>query len=551
MSDEYAKLWVKDSVNHFYIDIFHKLKRSSQFHDCVVQIKVNDKEKDESLANEYRQSGNELFDKGGYNEAIEMYNKSLCFARNDQLGLVYADRAFCFLNLGMHHECLADIELAKRANYPVSQMSNLEQRKSFCLCQMGASSTPPPLEPKMSFEEDDNMPCVANVLAIKRHPIFDRLFLANCDIEEDKVVLIEKPLVKFFNGDNFKRCHKCLQRNTNLVPCRVCTKALFCDGPCITKNYHQYECNMQFLKCFEGKSGRLYQNCVQFLIRMVVVGLETNETAQELMTFVEGFRAQSSRADVILNDGTANSMLGVCLTHLSLVPYAKGQIKTLIIACIAFDIIMDRPDLAKKFQAIDTQRFLMHYLTHLAAMFIANNILLQSWSYNMIDIIQNDGKETFGVALFNLSTYFNHNCMPNAVRLTTSNHVIIKTIRPIKKGEQICVRYGIDPLWSTSKRRRHLYTLCAFYCNCELCSSDGPSPNEMPIVKSEFDNLAMEMTPLIFSRSKDAEKWQSIKDKLFKFVIKYEYMPITSSIIQAYEFIKMIINRDLFYSTSF
>lgn len=207
---------------------------------------------------------------------------------------------------------------------------------------------------------------------------------------------------------------------------------------------------------------------------------------------------------------------------------------------------MNQPQLKLNPPTKDIQRFLMHLVTHLASVYMENNISLQVWSEKWTDILQHDSKETFGAGIFNIASYFNHSCMPNAILLTTTDAVIVKTVKPIKAGQQIFIRYGINPHWTAQLRKSYLLEHFGFVCQCSMCAANGPSLLENAIVTTEFENLSAELGPMIFLRVKDANQWQAVKEKLFRFVKKRESMlPISKSIILASEFINMILTREL------
>lgn len=78
------------------------------------------KVKKDEIALHLRKEGNKSYCRSEMVRAIEKYNASLCFAENDseQIGLAYANRSSCYFQLNRYNECLIDIELAKKANYP-------------------------------------------------------------------------------------------------------------------------------------------------------------------------------------------------------------------------------------------------------------------------------------------------------------------------------------------------------------------------------------------------------------------------------------------------
>lgn len=557
MNNELYQLWVKETdTSPLYVDVFHNLRETCAFRESDWES-VNDEQKDNSLAVEYRKCGNGFIEEGDYKAAIEQYNKSLCFAENgtDAISLAYANRSYCFLELKMYDECLADIESAINANYPKKSMKKLELRKALCLKSMDESiARTPSIQPQLSFESSDMIEYMANVLAIERNDEFGRHFKAKANIPEDRVILIEEPLIKLVDiTSKYKRCSICLKQYTNLIPCEICTEVLFCNGECSSSaKLHKYECNMKHCKLFDGKQGSDARNCVKFALRAVLRGLETFSSSDRLMKYVEFIRMENDINQVIVADESFESMLGIFLTHHDNVSNPSGRAKILIISCVVYDYIMAHSELKTNFLSEKLQRFLMHLVTHLVTIYSANNILLQDWSESWSDILQHNSTETFGAGVFNISSYINHSCMPNTVRLTTPDHMILKTIRPINKGEQIFVRYAIDPNWPTKQRREQLFHVCGFVCNCQLCASDGPLMTDVSVVSTELLNLSAELAPLLFLKVKEANKWAIVKDKLFQFVKKYDAaaLPISKSIILAYEYIRMILIREFSYSST-
>ncbi|XP_037047382.1 SET and MYND domain-containing protein DDB_G0273589-like [Bradysia coprophila] len=548
MCSQLRQLWVKeDGPDPSYVDLFDDFRSTLIFRENILeQINVDEVQKDDNLAEQYRQCGNRCTDKNDFKAAIEHYNKSVCFAENQMVAsFAFANRAFCFLKLEMYDECLSDIEIAVRAKYPTNLMPKLVRRRETCLNRM-ASSKRTPFEPQLSFPADDRARSMANVLALRRNQQFGRHLVAKCDIEEDQIVIIEEALVTLVDDNNkYKRCSTCLKEYTSTIPCGNCTKVLFCRRCMNSVDLHQYECSMKHLKLFVGRTGNVTANCVKFVIRTIVRALEVFSSADSLMEFDELLRKDHNANHLILSDGSFEAVLGIFLTLHHLVPYETGQIKIMIISCIVYDSIINHSELKTHFLTQKLQRFLMHLVTQLTSMFTANNILLQDWSDKLTDLIDHNSMETFGVGLFNISSYINHACMPNVVRLTVTGHTVIKTLRPIKQGEQLFVRYAIDPNWTTSQRQQQLLNICGFQCTCKMCLSNGPLKSEVSVITEELADLTVELSPLILLRVKDTHRWTALKEKLFQFTKKYENLPVSKSIILSYEYIKMILMREL------
>lgn len=117
-------VWTNEqSRKDFYIDLFSQQYQDSTWmkktHEDIKQY-IKEKKggqlwlKSDEAATSDRDSGNQYFAKKMFREAMDFYNKSLCFAENgsENISLAYSNRSACFFNMGMYSNCLVDIELA-------------------------------------------------------------------------------------------------------------------------------------------------------------------------------------------------------------------------------------------------------------------------------------------------------------------------------------------------------------------------------------------------------------------------------------------------------
>lgn len=124
-------LWKKESNrrsargNEMYIDLFESpssVDRQYQLNimDQIMYNSIGEFRKNDETAKLFRMKGNEYFNEHEFIAAMELYNKSLCFAEKDSqtIGLAYANRSTCFLKMNMFRKCLGDIELAEKNKYP-------------------------------------------------------------------------------------------------------------------------------------------------------------------------------------------------------------------------------------------------------------------------------------------------------------------------------------------------------------------------------------------------------------------------------------------------
>jgi hypothetical protein len=80
-----------------------------------------------------------------------------------------------------------------------------------------------------------------------------------------------------------------------------------------------------------------------------------------------------------------------------------------------------------------------------------------------------DGElQPIGVGLFLMPSFFNHNCVGNAVVSFIGQQLFIRVIEPVYSGEEIFISYE-DLTHNTIMRRQSLKNTYFFDCNCTEC----------------------------------------------------------------------------------
>lgn len=144
--------------------------------------------------------------------------------------MAYANRSFCFLKLEKYEQCLVDIELAINANYPQSSVGKLEKRREFCLKEMTKASANDQIAPELDFDLDENFPGMSNVLRMNYNEKFGRHFVAKCDIDVGKVVMVEEAFITTtMPRGRSSVCDTCSKHAANFIACPLCNGALFCN----------------------------------------------------------------------------------------------------------------------------------------------------------------------------------------------------------------------------------------------------------------------------------------------------------------------------------
>lgn len=98
---------------------------------------------------------------------------------------------------------------------------------------------------------------------------------------------------------------------------------------------------------------------------------------------------------------------------------------------------------------------------------------------NIIVIGDKITKNFFGTGrygyLYNLGSFFNHSCLPNALCFHYNNIMMVVAIDHIKKGDQICISYSNRILYDDRKRRLgYIHKRFGFACLCDACTNHSP-----------------------------------------------------------------------------
>ena len=93
------------------------------------------------------------------------------------------------------------------------------------------------------------------------------------------------------------------------------------------------------------------------------------------------------------------------------------------------------------------------------------------------------------------NSYFNHSCLPNCCRFNANasgellSSISIRTLRPIKKGEELTISYsGIK--FPYPKRQEHLLYGYFFRCRCRRCTlEDSNNENSPSTIECELSEI--------------------------------------------------------------
>lgn len=466
----WVDLFAADRKNHKVFAEWDRKIRTSEWTSHFLGMNVKPV-KNNKVSDSFRNDGNMYFRMEQWVEAMEMYTQSVRFAEigTKSMSLAYANRASCFLRMKQYDKCLIDIELAIEAKYPADLMPKLIKRKNDCEEAMeNDDDQATPFKPKLSFDPNEKFPCMADVLEIQRNAEFGRHIVAKCDIDVGQTILVEENFVSITAGFDRANCYTCLQAMQNFIPCTNCTDVMFCCEDCRSQNdVHQQFCGAAI--------NRMPTN-VKLIAKSILFALTTFSSVDELMEFVDD--VLSKRATEIpeaAND--ARSKYGL---FLSLQPAPKTSIDQGTIYKV-YTGLLDAPAVKKMFDSKQRQRFLMHLVAE-HFLIISNNSYGGSLS-----------SESSVCTLACVMSLFNHACAPNAFNSSAGNREVCITMRPIKKGQQVFVKYLCGDR-TTRQRQEMLLNQWGFVCKCDKCipisaPADRKRMQSDPMFKALLSNV--------------------------------------------------------------
>ncbi|XP_031618931.1 SET and MYND domain-containing protein DDB_G0273591-like [Contarinia nasturtii] len=433
-------LWSKESDkrNALYVNLC-TVRQREQLNN--VQIKSD------RASREMSKKGDDEVEESRWSNALSFFSKALCFAEsNEQMSYCFANRSKCFYEMKMYKESLVDIDLAKQYKY--SKIDELEQQQENCVNLLDVGKQSESFVPKLSYPSHEKFPGLADVLRIERNQEFGLHIVATADIDVGKTVLMERAFTTLSIG-NEQRCTKCFSTYTNLVPCKHCTRALFCLDSCEICDIHSLECGLQLPKTIS-----LVREDFLPVVRSIVVALNIfGRNVNELKEFVE---------NVIVDDQMkfppdsidGRSQYSIFLRHFDK-NHPDGSNTTKSNIQSIYNALMGHRPIAEKFTTKHHQRFLMHLIGH--------HISIRR---NIANGIEFRNKLVIPV----IGGYFNHSCIPNAIMLPIDGYVVTTICRPIKSGEQICISYHGTKFQSPFlERQKIIEHEFYFKCKCERC----------------------------------------------------------------------------------
>lgn len=514
-------LWKKESKsNVLYINYFDKLDQSVAELDVIAK-QSSPPAKSNGISDRLRHEGNVEFEAKNWSNAIMACNYALCFAepQSDAMIQAYANRSACYFELDRFNSSDNDIKLALQVPTRSHMLKQqLKQHRRDCSDFIGQNnshnSTPTP-----SNHDHNDANESFQWLTPERCEPFRYRFRADSDIDVGQTIWTESGLVSTLMNGQYMQCNVCFATNDNLIPCKCCTTAMFCSGSCQYSTLHTVECNSNTEINEDGK--------LKLLIRTVLYAISLFNDIDGLVEFVIKTVSGESKSNGqhIAIDELAKYRQFLQLK--SCQDIASGEHPDPLIY-FAFKAIMDSK-IGEMFVTVKRQRFLTHLIWQHQAIISLGYVHQHTNKFN----------EVQSLGIFPQFSYFKHSCTPNAMYYLTRNKLVVVSLAPIKKGEEIFVSYfgktSILIFDSNKEERkeqlRSLYKSFGQKCSCAFCHKCEPNAKQRKAMKN--DRMYRYIGRIYPSgedglykleKSLTAKQISDAREQAYKFLMKYGRM---------------------------
>lgn len=380
---------------------------------------------------------------------LDLVNKAICYAEvgSGKLAGAYGFRAQCFFQLKQYASTLADIELAKKHNYPTQKRSSLETLKNDCLKLLSTEGRKKSAlaQPKLSFPADAKVPCFAEGLEVRQSKKYGKHIVTTRALEIGQTVIIEEAYcIRADNSQNYSQCANCFERKANLIPCKNCAAVMFCSQNCYDvghKKFHAIECRKRGVHTNWEAARRI-------VLQTVISAIKSFPNIKNMMEVVENFRNRKANnernyySDPAIRAYMQFFALGQSVEHTPIMQDFQFDDYTKTI----HSAIATNPEFITMFGSLEESRFLAHLILHHFYVVDANgfdalSLLHGTYLTELGTDVENLSGFTYAHGIYTNSSQLNHSCQPNIARIFIGNKLIGKVIRPIKRGEQLFVSY--------------------------------------------------------------------------------------------------------------
>ncbi|XP_044014090.1 SET and MYND domain-containing protein 4-like [Aphidius gifuensis] len=417
------------------------------------------------------------------------------------LAFGYANRSIALFYSNYMSDCLIDIERAIQHGYPdelkselymwkASAMKELKMERKLikktvdqargwllnCFSLDFQDAALPSLKSR-----NPTVPGLSNSVGLEYSKKHGRHVVATQDIKAGDVIGIQKPYASVVKMNvRYNVCWHCKKQTWTSIPCDTCSQVVFCSDDCKKQaqdNYHDIEC---VVLCQAMAFG--VRECVYTALRLVIMALkQSSNSFEKLMETVHEIDNPTDPLTKGFIEGKLDptkfeSVYGLC--DLSSSSYssrtAKQRYSTLADAIILSYFLGKKIEYFQEDCTIDLLTLVTSQkysdLITIANKFI-NVTQFNAFNYTLLSS-QSGSAVLMASSIIPSLSFFNHTCCPNVIRTYRDGNLALIAIRPIKKDEQVFIKYGAYWFFLDRKARHELLGRYQFTCDCQACERD-------------------------------------------------------------------------------
>jgi len=390
----------------------------------------------------------------------------------------------------------------KVAAMAISEFQNTSDVRKNAAGPLHNVDLPPEAAPAaFNLQVGAEVPCVTSKVGLEYREGRGRLLIAKEDIPPGEILIVETPyssivLPEYYNS----HCQSCYMRVKAPIPCWFCAKVRFCSDICRVEaweRFHKVECQQLDL-ILDSTLGKMAMLSMRILTSSGKIYLDY--IIQKLAEEEEGRKGlQDSNRRLAFNEEEVYDAADY-RTIYSLVTNARQRgvgdlFKRALMALYLLRILEATPFFynggsdPRNVKLADKVAMGAVLLRHL------QNLPCNAHEVSEMELLGGGGGGStgssssssstacneIGAAVFGCLSLLNHSCDPNVVRHYYSCNGVVRSIRTIKKGEELLDNYGYHyAVMPKEERQRKLYNQYYFRCDCLACGQNWPIYQNLP-----------------------------------------------------------------------
>ena len=318
--------------------------------------------------------------------------------------------------------------------------------------------------PAVTGEPNEKYPNASVAVKVRYDAGCGRHTVADRDIKVGDILMSEMPFTAIMLPGEYaaNHCHQCFAATEAPVPCCRCSSVLFCSQTCrdtAWQKYHWAECSF----------GELLKPSMCAKIGHLAARLLMHQGFEPVLSYVKSPAAGNSHPEqcAFNDEGKYNCSSYDSVYHLvtgTKLRNSEDLFEFTVLACVLVKIMIASGFLKQIAECTaDLELIGGVVLRHLQ--------LVQCNALRIIELTRptkfdEPKPEPVGVGLYPTVSLINHSCDPNADLNFFGDSVVVRAVRNIAEGEEICISYG--PLFYEVKQRaRHSQLKGVYFFNCK------------------------------------------------------------------------------------